>query len=93
MVSTAAKVGARRQVFFVSLGRFDPLAGQSSLHPALLTRLAAALQAFQAAIAELGVADRVATFTASDFRRTLTGTDGSDHGWGGGCLSQPCKRS
>jgi uncharacterized protein (DUF1501 family) len=32
---------------------------------------------------ELGVADRVTTFTASDFGRTFTGTDGSDHGWGG----------
>jgi len=25
----------------------------------------------------------VTSFTASDFGRTLTGTDGSDHGWGG----------
>jgi uncharacterized protein (DUF1501 family) len=33
--------------------------------------------------AELGVADRVTTFTASAFGRTFTGTDGSDHGWGG----------
>jgi uncharacterized protein (DUF1501 family) len=48
-----------------------------------LTRLAAALQAFQAAMAELGVAERVTTFAASDFGRTFTGTDGSDHGWGG----------
>ncbi len=86
MVSTAAEVGARRQVFFVSLGGFDAHAGQSGVHPALLTRLATALQAFQAfqaAMAELGVADRVTTFTASDFGRTLTGADGSDHGWGG----------
>jgi len=35
---------------------------------------------------ELGVADRVTTFTASDFGRTFTGTDGSDHGWGGSHL-------
>ena len=82
MVGTTSELGARRQVFFVSLGGFDTHAGQSGVHPALLTRLAAALQAFQAAMAELGVADRVTTFTASDFGRTLTGTDGSDHGWG-----------
>jgi uncharacterized protein (DUF1501 family) len=32
---------------------------------------------------ELGVADKVTAFTASDFGRTLTGNnDGSDHGWG-----------
>jgi uncharacterized protein (DUF1501 family) len=82
MISTAAELGARRQVFFVSLGGFDTHAGQSGAHPALMTRLAAALQALQAAIAELGVADRVTTFTASDFGRTLAGTDDSDHGWG-----------
>ena len=33
--------------------------------------------------AELGLADQVTTFTASDFGRTYTGNgDGSDHGWG-----------
>jgi len=33
--------------------------------------------------AALGVADKVTSFTASDFGRTLTSnTDGSDHGWG-----------
>ena len=79
----AAELETRRQVFFMSLGGFDTHAGQSGVHPALLTRLAAALQAFQAAMAELGVEDRVTTFTASDFGRTFTGTDGSDHGWGG----------
>jgi uncharacterized protein (DUF1501 family) len=31
----------------------------------------------------LGVADKVTSFTASDFGRTLTqNDDGSDHGWG-----------
>ena len=49
----------------------------------LLARLAGAIQAFHAATEELGVADQVTTFTASDFGRTLTGPHGSDHGWGG----------
>ncbi len=47
-----------------------------------------------AAMAELGVADRVTTFTGSDFGRTLTltltltGTDGADHAcWAGGSPS------
>jgi len=45
--------------------------------------LASALAAFWNATAELGVTDKVTTFTASDFGRTLTGNnDGSDHGWG-----------
>ena len=62
---------------------FDTHSNQATVHPALLARLAGAMQAFHAATEELGVADQVTTFTASDFGRTLTGTDGSDHGWGG----------
>ncbi len=46
--------------------------------------LAKALKEFNAAMEELGVQDKVCTFTASDFARTLTTNgDGSDHGWGG----------
>ena len=41
------------------------------------------LNSFYNATAELGVADKVTTFTASDFGRTLTSNgDGTDHGWG-----------
>jgi len=53
------------------------------VHPGLLTNVGNALAAFYDATVELGVADRVTTFTASDFGRTLAGNnDGSDHGWG-----------
>ena len=82
MISTSSEVGAKRQVFFVSLGGFDNHDGLASVHPGLLTSVAEALSAFYAATVELGVADRVTSFTASDFGRTLTGNDGSDHGWG-----------
>jgi uncharacterized protein (DUF1501 family) len=82
MISTSSEIGAKRQVFFVSLGGFDNHDGLASVHPGLLTSVAGALNAFYAATVELGVADRVTTFTASDFGRTLTGNDGSDHGWG-----------
>ncbi len=82
MISTASEVGAKRQVFFVSLGGFDNHDGLASIHPGLLTSVAQALSAFYAATVELGVADKVTSFTASDFGRTLTGNDGSDHGWG-----------
>ena len=82
MISTSAEVGAKRQVFFVSMGGFDNHDGLASIHPGLLTSVAGALQAFYAATVELGVADKVTSFTASDFGRTLTGNDGSDHGWG-----------
>jgi uncharacterized protein (DUF1501 family) len=82
MISTADAVGAKRQVFFVSMGGFDTHSGLATIHPGLLTSVAQALSAFYAATQELGVAGQVTTFTASDFGRTLTADDGSDHGWG-----------
>ena len=82
MISAADTVGAKRQVFFVSMGGFDNHDGLAAIHPGLLSSVAAALSAFYAATVELGVANQVTTFTASDFGRTLTANDGSDHGWG-----------
>jgi uncharacterized protein (DUF1501 family) len=83
MISVAPALGAKRQVFFVSLGGFDTHDGLLTIHPGLLTNVADAMAAFYQATVELGVADKVTTFTASDFGRTLAGNnDGSDHGWG-----------
>jgi uncharacterized protein (DUF1501 family) len=82
MISTATEVGAKRQVFFVSMGGFDTHDGLASIHPGLLSSVASAMSAFYAATVELGVANQVTSFTASDFGRTLTANDGSDHGWG-----------
>ena len=83
MIASADALTAKRQVFFVSMGGFDTHDGLVSTHPGLLSAVAGALSAFDAATLELGVADRVTTFTASDFGRTLNGNnDGSDHGWG-----------
>ena len=82
MISTSNEVGAKRQVFFVSMGGFDTHDGLAAVHPGLLTGVAGAMSAFYNATVELGVADRVTTFTGSDFGRTLTADDGSDHGWG-----------
>lgn len=83
MISCASAVGAKRQVFFVSLGGFDNHDGLLDTHPQLLSSVAAALDAFYKATIELGVSQQVTSFTASDFGRTLSGNnDGSDHGWG-----------
>ena len=83
MIATAGTLGAKRQVFFVSMGGFDTHDGLLSVHPGLLKSVADATAAFYAATVELGLADKVTTFTASDFGRTLSGNnDGSDHGWG-----------
>jgi uncharacterized protein (DUF1501 family) len=84
LIAGRGTLGARRQVFFVSLGGFDLHDFLTTQHPPLLRQVSSGLAAFHAALTELGVADSVTTFTASDFGRTLTSNgDGSDHGWGG----------
>jgi uncharacterized protein (DUF1501 family) len=84
LIGARAALNVRRQVFFVSLGGFDNHNLLMQDHPNLMTRVNGALSAFYAATVELGIADRVTTFTASDFGRTLSSNaDGSDHGWGG----------
>jgi uncharacterized protein (DUF1501 family) len=83
LISVSQELGAKRQVFFVSLGGFDNHDSILTTHPTLMTRLGGAMRAFHDATVELGVADRVTAFTASDFGRTLTSNaNGSDHGWG-----------
>lgn len=83
MISACQALGVRRQVFFVSIGGFDNHDSLLATLPTLHARVAGAIESFHAATVELGVADRVTTFTASDFGRTLTSNgDGSDHGWG-----------
>lgn len=83
LIAGRSTLGAQRQVFFVSLGGFDNHDFLLDQHPGLLSQVGNGLASFHAALTELGVADRVTTFTASDFGRTLTSNgDGSDHGWG-----------
>jgi len=83
LIGARGALGMRRQVFFVSLGGFDNHNLLVQDHPNLLQRINDAMSAFYAATLELGVADKVTTFTASDFGRTLSSNaDGSDHGWG-----------
>jgi uncharacterized protein (DUF1501 family) len=83
MISASPTLGTKRQVFFVSIGGFDTHDGIATDHPVLMTKLGEAMAAFYAATTELGVANQVTAFTASDFGRTLTGnSNGSDHGWG-----------
>ncbi len=83
MIGARGSLGVSRQVFFVSLGGFDLHDNLMSVHPTLMGQLGGAMASFDAALRELGVADQVTTFTASDFGRTLSSNgDGSDHGWG-----------
>lgn len=83
LIAARNSLSVKRQVFFVSLGGFDNHDGLASQHPGLLKKVADAMSSFFLATKELGVADAVTTFTASDFGRTLSvNDDGSDHGWG-----------
>jgi uncharacterized protein (DUF1501 family) len=83
MISVSAELGAKRQVFFVSQGGHDLHDNLVAQHPTLMATLGNALKAFYDTTVQLGVSDRVTTFTGSDFGRTLqSNDDGSDHGWG-----------
>lgn len=91
LVVNSAAVQGNRQIFFVGLGSFDthgnqvtsssPLAGT---HAELLTSLGQAMAAFQTAMNNVGLADRVTAFTQSDFGRTFIPNNslGTDHAWG-----------
>ena len=83
MISVSQQQGAKRQVFFVSMTGFDLHSTLSTRQPQLLGFLADALKSFYDATVELGISDKVTTFTGSDFGRSIVSNDdGSDHGWG-----------
>jgi uncharacterized protein (DUF1501 family) len=84
LISVRQSLGMRRQVYFVGMGGFDHHDGLLSGLPGLHTQVAEAMNSFYSATVEMGVANQVTTFTASEFGRTLTSNgSGSDHGWGG----------
>ncbi len=90
LISARTELGLKRQVFFARIGGWDLHDNQvtegntvTGAHANLLADVSNSLKAFYDATVELGVADSVTTFTASDFGRTYnTNGDGSDHGWG-----------
>lgn len=98
-------LGMKRQVFFVQVGGYDLHTGQTAnagstvmnnakvitgAQANLFAELSQSMNAFQNAMAQIGVQNsdadfekRVTAFTASDFGRTLPSNSlGSDHGWG-----------
>ena len=83
LIRMRAAQGPGRQVYFVSLGGFDTHGGQSWQQFDLLRQMSQAVAAFQLALAEIGAAQNVTTFTMSDFGRTLVpNSGGTDHAWG-----------
>ncbi|MFZ6645370.1 DUF1501 domain-containing protein [Undibacterium sp. TJN25] len=86
IIAGRSALGAKRQVFFVSLGGFDTHDFQKTAQADLLARLSHAVSYFDGMMSNLQGADlssQVTLFTASDFGRTFTSNgDGTDHGWG-----------
>jgi uncharacterized protein (DUF1501 family) len=84
---TSAALGLNRQIFFTQIGGFDTHTNELGTQQSLLREMGDAMAAFYVATQELGISDRVTTFTLSDFGRTLQpsgsgGGVGTDHGWG-----------
>jgi uncharacterized protein (DUF1501 family) len=82
-INARSNLSMQRQIFFCAVEGYDTHATQLTAQTGLLTELSQALSAFYSATVEMGVDQRVTTFTASDFGRTYTTNgSGSDHGWG-----------
>ena len=83
LIAARSSLGAKRQVFFVSMGGFDLHDNLLGKHTTNMQRVSDALAAFHKTTVNLGIDQGVTAFTASDFGRTLSSNgDGSDHGWG-----------
>ncbi len=80
-------INMKRQIFFTQIGGFDTHSAELPGQENLLSQVSQAINAFFAATVELGVQDKVTTFTMSDFGRTFQPAGsgpavGSDHAWG-----------
>ncbi|WOO41117.1 DUF1501 domain-containing protein [Rubellicoccus peritrichatus] len=83
-IASRKALGQRRQTFFILFGGWDHHDEVINAQNQMLSVVSKGLSEFHVATQELGVADKVTTFTASDFGRTLTSNGrGSDHAWGG----------
>jgi uncharacterized protein (DUF1501 family) len=84
VIERNAELGVKRQIFFVGFGGFDTHSGQLATQNSLLTQLGSSLKAFYDSTLAMGIADKVTTFTLSDFARTMRANTvgGTDHAWG-----------
>jgi len=94
MILASEKLELKRQIFFTEFTGFDTHKGLLAPHEALLDEVNQALGVFQRAVELIpgNLADKVTTFTASDFNRTFAPNRsdpklaGTDHAWGGHAL-------
>jgi uncharacterized protein (DUF1501 family) len=83
LISARNNLSLKRQVFFCEMGGFDTHNEQLATQPNLLQELSAAINAFYNSTVELGISDKVTSFTASEFGRSYrVNGSGTDHGWG-----------
>jgi uncharacterized protein (DUF1501 family) len=84
IIEARANFGAQRQVFLATLGGFDTHTAELVTQQSLYSQLDAGLGAFHSAMADIGAAGDVTSFTLSEFSRTFQANTGggSDHGWG-----------
>jgi uncharacterized protein (DUF1501 family) len=84
VIEAHSALGSQRQVFLATLGSFDTHTDELNTQQTLYSELDPALAAFHSAMAAIGSANSVTSFTLSDFSRTLAPNTGggSDHAWG-----------
>ena len=76
-----------RQTFFITFGGWDHHDEVLNNQVRMLSIVSKALNEFNSAMEELGMANNVTTFSISDFARTLTSNgNGTDHAWGGNTI-------
>lgn len=84
VIAARERLGFSRQTFFMTFGGWDHHDEVLNNQLNMLGIVNNALSEFYQVLEELNVADKVTTFTISDFARTLTSNGrGSDHAWGG----------
>lgn len=83
VIEGRAQTGAKRQIFFTSMGGYDTHENEVAGQGQRFAELGNALRAFDTAMQAIGAGNMVTAFTLSDFGRTLRPTNtGTDHAWG-----------
>jgi uncharacterized protein (DUF1501 family) len=84
IIQVRTALGLPRQIFFVATGGYDTHSDELNQHNSLYQDVSQSMNAFYQATVELGIPQQVATFTLSDFGRTMLpdSTSGTDHAWG-----------
>jgi uncharacterized protein (DUF1501 family) len=85
LLSSASQHGISRPIFLVPMSGFGTISDQMPKQAVLLRELSMALAKFYQVTADLGLAQRVTTYTDSECNRTLqpNRANGTDAAWGG----------